>query len=221
LRDIVSGALETLALDDGNKKALADCGAIAPLTELLSCDSVVSQAHAAGTLQSLAVNGENQVLIAQAGTISALVQLSSEAQGVVLEKVMGALLNLAHHEDNKLAIMQAGVADAWFKLIADTTTVRAELVGKVLPMLHCLLVDPQSQLAAIEAGATSMLLGMLVDESDEVRQKASDLLFLLVNDSAQNQAAIADRVGIDTLIAMLASEGGALCETEVGQGQPP
>ena len=197
-------ALWHLAATEDNQAAIAKAGGIAPLVELLTSESAVSQQYAAAALHSLARDHtENQIALAKAGAIPLLVDILGSDSAATQEHAVGTLLYLASHDvDSRNAVVK-------------------RLVG-VLDLRNAL-----SQMNAAEA------LAVLASRSDDNRKaivasSAIDPLVRLLGDGRRVRAAtpqesaaaaladlarlsdskksIVDAGGVKPLIAMLSSD---------------
>lgn len=128
--DAAANALQSLALNDDNRSAIAAAGAIAPLIELLQVGGAAGKANAATALLNLSGKStENKKAIAAAGGLKPLIDLYNDGSPGAQKRAAAALKSLARDDELYDAILKLGVAESVIELTADEIGTSYKIVG--------------------------------------------------------------------------------------------
>ena len=220
----VASALESMcgrdvgSINQNNQEMIADAGGIEPLVALLHEDrSEHAKEQGASALWSLATKSfDNQVRIASAGGIAPLVAvlgLGSSAQ----ELAGGALAALAlDNPDNQASIATLIVSSLGSSDDRQTSAKATRAISRMARETF------SNQAAIAEAGGTSVLVRLLLEEtadqgskalvaisskastgSDAIVKEISTAIWSMAASNPENQTSFASEGGIPLLVALL------------------
>jgi len=114
-------ALAVLAYEDGNKNAIREEGALAPILDLLTAKGA-TEPHiekALAALLNLSLNQQNQAAVRQLDGLPPLIELLYHWNPVIQQNAAGVLWNLSNDPKNKKLIRELGGLGALLKMIGD------------------------------------------------------------------------------------------------------
>jgi len=173
--------LWNLAVDDGNKEAIAESGAVPALVCVLAAagdDRAGAREAAAGALRNLAVRPENRSLIIEGGAAPALVALIQSADAAGAEAAARCVWNLAFESPENQAALGLCIEPLVALCEHGGAAARGAAAGALRNLLHAHAANRD---AAAEANAPPVLAALLADPAIDVgaRKHAAALLKIL------------------------------------------
>lgn len=180
--------LVNLELDEESIKFLGATGIVSPLLEMLS-ENLESKELSLSALAKLSSSRDNKKLIADAGGVPTILELlfSSRIRTKIIAKSAEVLANLSSNGDGtRFLVDKNGVQLQMDPIITDLLAFQQSLnTSDVVrrPALRALLEICQSEaglvkVAVLSASGVSVVLPLLDDPNQEIRELAINLLFL-------------------------------------------
>lgn len=180
--------LVSLELDEESIKFLGATGIVSPLLEMLS-ENLESKELSLSALAKLSSSRDNKKLIADAGGVPTILELlfSSRMRTKIIAKSAEVLANLSSNGDGtRFLVDENGVQLQMDPIITDLLAFQQSLnTSEVVrrPALRALLEICQSEarlvkVAVLSASGVSVVLPLLDDPNQEIRELAINLLFL-------------------------------------------
>ncbi|PHT85767.1 hypothetical protein T459_07873 [Capsicum annuum] len=181
-------AILGLELRDEDVKLLGEKGVITPLLEMTS-GNIESKELSLSALVKLSCFYDNKILIAAAGGVSSVLKLmiSSHVRSIIIAKCCEVLANLSGNGDGvKFLIDEAGNQLVLEPVIAYLLAFQQNLTSSDIVRRHALrallgICQSQAGLvksAVLSSGGVSVVLPLLDDPNQEIREAAINLLFL-------------------------------------------
>lgn len=181
-------AILGLELRDEDMKLLGEKGVILPLLEMAS-GNIESKELSLSALVKLSSFYDNKMLIAAAGGVAIVLKLmiSSHVHSIIIAKCCEVLANLSGNGDGvKFLIDETGNQLVLEPVIAYLLAFQQNLTSSDIVRRHALrallgICQSQAGLvksAVLSAGGVSVVLPLLDDPNQEIREAAINLLFL-------------------------------------------
>ena len=181
---VTAERLKQLALQDANRAAIADAGAIEPLIELLCSEDLEVQEEAAAALRSLALGqGAIRRRIVRAGSLPPLL----------------AMLQLGSED-----AASSGPSSAQLQRVRQMQRVR-QRQEQAAGLLKTLAMHGESAAAIVAADGIPPLVALLESGDVGVQQDAAAALRNLAATCDASPAAIEQARGVGTLVGLLSS----------------
>jgi len=116
LYGIISIAI--LAVNDENKDAIRDAGALGPLVDILNGSNEPFIEKSLSALLNLSLNSQNRTQLRQLDAIPVLIDLLFHTNPTIQQNAAGVLWNMANDERNKKLIREMGGLNALLALIS-------------------------------------------------------------------------------------------------------
>ncbi|CAL5326183.1 unnamed protein product [Camellia sinensis] len=141
-----------------NRIAIASCGAISLLVDLLYSTDTMIQENAVTALLNLSINDNNKTVIANANAIEPLIHVLETGSPVARENSAATLFSLSVIEDNKVTIGRSGAIKPLVDLLGNGTP-----RGKkdAATALFNLSIFHENKTRIVQAGAVKYLVEMM------------------------------------------------------------
>lgn len=180
--------LVSLELDEESIKLLGAAGVVSPLLEMLS-ENLESKELSLSALAKLSISHDNKKLIADAGGVPLILEqlFSSHIRTKIIAKSAEVLANLSSNGDGtRFLVDESGVQLQMDPIITNLLAFQQSLNSSDIvrrPALRALLEICQSEaglvkVAVLSASGVSVVLPLLDDSNQEIRELAINLLFL-------------------------------------------
>jgi vacuolar protein 8 len=200
-KENAASAVTALCATRENQDAIARCGGIAKLVNVLanSSNKEVSGSTLCG-LAAMAIwqlakkNPANQLLVVEAGAIAPLVGMLGSTSAELQSNAAGALSCIARNQqDNQVAIARTGAIAPLCTLVREGSIETKEMCASAL---WALSTENQANKATIaKLGGVEPLVGLLVSGTTIKSQEyATGALSSLASKNAENRSAIAKRL---------------------------
>ncbi|KAI4305430.1 hypothetical protein L6164_028797 [Bauhinia variegata] len=181
-----------------NRIAIANCGAISILVELLQSNDTRIQENAVTSLLNLSINDNNKTAIADAGAIEPLIHVLETGSPEAKENSAATLFSLSVVEENKVRIGRSGAINPLVDLLGNGTPRGRKDAATALFNLS---IFHENKGRIVQAGAVKHLVD-LMDPAAGMVDKAVAVLANLAT-IQEGRAAIGAEGGIPVLVEVV------------------
>ncbi|KAG5124792.1 hypothetical protein JHK82_031529 [Glycine max] len=181
-----------------NRIAIANCGAINVLVDLLQSTDTTIQENAVTALLNLSINDNNKTAIANAGAIEPLIHVLKTGSPEAKENSAATLFSLSVIEENKIFIGRSGAIGPLVELLGSGTP-----RGKkdAATALFNLSIFHENKNWIVQAGAVRHLVDLMDPAAGMVDKAVAVLANLATIPEGRN--AIGDEGGIPVLVEVV------------------
>lgn len=208
IQDNAAGALRNLVINDQNKAAIREAGGIDLIVDLVDSAAPAVLDKLVSTLWILSVTPENKHALRTAGGLPKLVRILGDTRdGSLVEKVLGTIRNCSSVAENRAPLIELGALDVLVRVARQaevgvagsraTKQLRENIAGTLWNL------GRDDKTTPVRAGAMPLLVSLLSDPDDTVKEQAVGGLATLVSNTPENRDLLRTVGGLQALIDIM------------------